>query len=186
MKNTILTTLVALAALLMPASVSAENELYAEKGGWTIIKGERSCHMVASYEGDAVLSVYVEDMSSAGFWLQNPAWKSIKEGNKYTLEIEFDDYGAWEMPAVGRSDRDGPGVAWIGSIQPDEQKDTFMGEFMLASGMRVSINGRQIGSYSMKDTSAAAVMLSSCLRTAHETSDPFEGLGETQDPFEGI
>lgn len=189
MKNTILATAIALAALVMPATASAETEFYAETGGWTIFKGNGSCHMIASYESDAILSVYVEDMSSAGFWLQNPAWKSIKDGSRYTLQIEFDDYGEWDMPAVGRGDEDGPGVAWIGNIQPNAQENTFMGEFMVATGMRVSINGREIGRYSMEDTRAASMTLSSCLRNAHATADPFEGLGgtsEPEDPFVGI
>jgi hypothetical protein len=185
--KTMYAALTALAMLLTPAMASAQVEFYAESGGWTIFKGPRSCHMIASYEGDALLTVYVEDAEKAVFWLQNPSWKSIRDDAEYELQIEFDDYGAWDMPASGKSDEDGPGIAWVGNIASDRNDNTFMGEFMVAEGMTVSINGRRIGSYSMKDTRSAALTLSTCLRIAHQTSDPFEGLeGVPTDPFRGI
>lgn len=187
MKNKILTAAIALAALVLPTTASASAEFYAESGGWTIFKGERSCHMTASYEGDALLTVYVEDAEQAVFWLQNPSWKSIRDEADYKLQIEFDDYGAWDMPAFGKSDQDGPGIAWVGNIASDRNDNTFMGEFMVAEGMTVSINGRRVGSYSMKDTRSASLTLSTCLRLAHQSSDPFQGLeGVPADPFRGI
>lgn len=188
MKNIILTTMAALAAISIPASATAQSEFYAETGGWTIYKSERACYMAASYEGDAVLSVYIEDMNQAAFWLQNPSWKSVRDGARYTIDIEFDDLGRWEMPALGKSDEDGPGITWIGNISTNSEGDTFMGEFMIAKSMRVSINGREIGSYSMDDTRSASLTLSTCLRNAHRTSDPFEGLQvpeRQEDPFFG-
>ena len=185
MKKLILAITATVGFLLSPTTASAQSSLYAEVGGWAIFQNSKSCHMSAEYESDTLLTVYMEDSEHAAFWLQNPAWKSIKQDARYSLKIEFDDYGAWDMPSTGRSDDDGPGVAWVGNIDQNADGDTFMGEFMIASGMRVSINGREVGRYSMKDTRSAALSLSRCVIQAQKGRDPFRGQGQV-DPFNGI
>lgn len=174
-----------LAAPLLLASSPAlsQSESFGETHGWSIYQAESSCYMLTYYEEDTTFSIYVSDGQSAEFWVQDKAWQSLSNGSVHNIDVEFDSHGAWGINATGKSDADGPGLAWLGNIAENSEGDTFFGEFMASSAMTIRFNGRTISNLDITGSREAALILVRCLKDMSENKDPFRNSQRQTDPF---
>lgn len=174
--------IIALAAALCTAMLAApanaqstDTILYAESGDWNVYQRSGECYMIGRYgEGEETLSVFMDSFDRAIFWVQHGDWKSIRNNTSLDVKIEFDDFGEWDITAKGRSDDDGPGITWSGNIKPDENDDSFFGEFMASKSMTISYRGRLVTKLSMEGSYKASMEMGRCLAETNAASpDPF-------------
>jgi len=174
--------IISLAAALCAAMVATpanaqegEAVVYAESGDWTIYQRSEECYMIGRYGSDEeTLSIFMNSLDRAVFWIQHSDWKSIRDNTSLDVKVEFDNFGEWDITAKGRSDVDGPGITWSGNIKPDENEDSFFGEFMAAKSMAISYRGRLVTRLSMEGTYNASMDMGRCLaETKAVNPDPF-------------
>lgn len=164
------------AMMATPAIAQASDTiLYAESGDWNVYQRSGQCYMIGRYgEDEETLSIFMDSFDQATFWIQHADWKSIRDGSSLDIKVEFDDFGEWDITAKGRSDADGPGISWSGNIEPDENEDSFFGEFMASKSMAIIYRGRLVTKLSMEGSYKASMEMGRCLAKANVTSpDPF-------------
>ncbi len=148
-----------------PVASRSRPQVYGEAGGWTIRKSASGCYMSSAYEGDAMLTVLSDDYDKLMFWVQDKSWASLRTDQRYQLDIEFDNWGVWPQTAVVHSDQDGPGLLWSRPIAANEDGDSFVGEFAVASRMHIRRNGKHVATFTLPGTRAATLKLIECARS---------------------
>jgi len=132
---------------------------------WTLASGSEGCLVHSASPKGTVLSILANPgQEGLGFLIQNRQWTSLQDGQRYALELEFDDMGEWEIQAVARQnlDEDGPGLLFaIPAGREDGAK--FMKEFAAAGGIHVGRDGRVLDSLSLAGAQGAMSQLAQCL-----------------------
>lgn len=169
----------AVAALMIPCAPAhaEDSEVYAEVGGWTIFRGSDDCNLLTRYEGGASLYVaYTVGNNDAVVYVDDPAFKSIKDAEKYPLKVYF-------MKAKGLDDSWGEvtatGVATdtLHAIRMKFVGTDFLADLAASSTFaRVREEGKVVvESMTLKGSAAAVAKLEQCSREVHRKNpaDPF-------------
>ena len=179
--------LLALSALSLPVAALTAQAPTApvQPAQWTLAGGEQGCAVHASSPQGTVMSI----LAGAGqpnlvFLVQNPRWSSLKDGERHTIAVEFDDAGPWQMQAVAKTeiDQDGPGLMF--TIPPGDKRGLdFIAEFVKANGMQIDSDGERLTSLPIGSGQSAMTALARCMSqqlgggAATATTTAFEGGG---------
>ena len=179
--------LLALSVLALPAAALTAQQPQTPRpqpAQWTLAGGAQGCAVHASSPQGTVVSI----LAGAGqenllFLVQNPRW-SLEDGQRYTIAVEFDQSGPWELQAVAKTeiDQDGPGLMFV-VPQAKERGLDFLGEFVAASGMQIRRDGQNLTSLPLGTGEKAMTELAKCMgqvfggHAPTATEAAFEGGG---------
>lgn len=135
-------------------------------GRWTLEAAATGCVVHAASPTGTVVSIWgIAGESSLSFLVQNKDWNSFADGQRYDIQVSFDDKRAWPMQAVARQniDKDGPGLTFDVSPSHAAGGASFIDQFAAAGGMNITRNGQRIETVSLADTQVALRGLAKCL-----------------------
>ena len=84
-----------------------DSELYAKVGGWSVFRNSDDCNLIASFDRNTDLYIsYTVGTNNVTVLINDPAFKSVKDDQKYPVSIYFKkngrlDDGWGDMDAVG-------------------------------------------------------------------------------------
>jgi hypothetical protein len=142
------------------------------------------CMVQATSPKGTMISVWAfagED--KLAFLLQNKGWNSLRDGQNYSLKLDFTGTQSWPVQAIARQHIDGDGPGLLFTVKPGEQANSgFFTPFSTASGMRISQNGRSVDTLPLAGSRGAMGALAKCLaeRWSSEsaTSDDDDGASK--------
>jgi hypothetical protein len=105
--------------------------------------------------------------------LRSPKWKSVTEDKEYSIRLEIDD---WYTLETGTGIKAGGGDRGVRFFITGAETREFPAKFAAGRALRAYVNGKIIGSYSLRNSGAATREIIRCL--AHLKGRPVE------DPFE--
>lgn len=176
-----------IASLFLAASATASfsqvpTTAPSANGQWTLASGSDACMIHASSGTGTVLSLTGKAGEEALlFVIQNNRFDSLNDGQQVGIELEFDDFGEWKIPALAQRnlDSDGPGLVF--AIRPGRSDGAnFLKEFAAASGMRIAQAQSPLESLSFAGGQAAISSLATCLSekwAAASGAGPYQGQG---------
>lgn len=134
-------------------------------GQWTVANAQQGCMVHAKSAQGTVLSISgMPGEEALLFVIQNQEFATLQNGQAYGIQVEFDEMGAWEIPAVAQQelDRDGPGL--IFAIRPGRSDGAnFLKEFAGASGMHIGRGEYRFDSLPLAGGGSAMSALATCL-----------------------
>lgn len=153
-----------LASLFLAASATAVAQAPAT-AQWALANTADGCMVHASAGQGTVLSISgMPGEEALLFVIQNHQLAGLSDGQQYGIEVEFDDLGEWQIPALAqmRIDSDGPGL--IFAIRPGRADGAnFIKEFSSASGMRIGREEARLDSLAIGGGNGAMSALATCL-----------------------
>lgn len=175
-----------LASLVVSSTAASETE-YAKGSGWTVYRNDDDCDMFLFY-GETILFVtYTYGTNKSFLAVLDPAFKSIKETQRYPVEITFlkgktvdDGWGTQDMVGLRVE-----GVPGIGVVMD--------GRTLLADlkGSNTLLMTRDDGdvlieSLSLTGSAIPVAKLEACSQAVHRTNpaDPFKGTKEVPPPVQ--
>lgn len=164
-----------LASLL--ASPAFAEETYPTKfvEGWEIYGWDDDCWMKTKFENGTEL-LYSFDAADRSSYIsvRNPDWKSIVEGQRYSIDIRIDDWSMSENAGGRTGGNISPGINFF--VEEEEDK-LFIARLSLGKNIGFSVNSKNMGLYSLKGSRAAVNELSRCVGKlrARVVKDPFAG-----------
>lgn len=177
-----------IASLFLAASATAafsQNATTAPAAGngqWTLASGSDACMIHASSGTGTVLSLTgMAGEEALLFVIQNDRFGSLSDGQQVGIELEFDDFGEWKIPALAQRnlDSDGPGLVF--AIRPGRSDGAnFLKEFASASGMRIAQAEGPLDSLTFAGGEAAISSLATCLSekwAGASGAGPYQGQG---------
>lgn len=183
----LLATLAALAANGVLAEDSFLRETHwKDVGQWQVSYFENEgCQLYTTFDdGTAIwMGFSRSDEPLFGIWLANESWTSIEDGKDYELTVKFGKATPWDIEMSGFVwDNDLHGV--LNENSNAEQVDPFLEEFMSATAMEWTFEGRQIGKYSLSGSRRAIGEVFACQESFEKAmgDDPF-ARANAADPF---
>lgn len=154
--------------------VEKETTEWGEVAGWMVRVDhtlEDSCFAMRVYEDETVLRIGINSADSKYYFLiANHHWESLRDGQTYPINIQFDDEDVWDAPAYGVI-IGGSVALWINFSNVD-----FWGEFGVAKAVKLSRNQKLIGKYLLDGSYKAVEMVVACQKKSHQgrpIRDPF-------------
>ena len=150
-----------------------DTSLWSKQGSWIIRVDQtmsNSCFLLAQWETGLTLRIGLDasDAISSYFFIGHEDWTSLKIGAKYALKMEFDDLGAWDVPAEGKVIGD---KIFLYSAFKDEK---FWSEFTHAQGFSISYGARELGKFRLIGSKAAFDEMITCQKHYLKVKrDPF-------------
>lgn len=155
--------------LVLIAAASASSLAVAQTantGRWTLEAAPNGCVVHAASPSGTVVSIWgLAGESSLSFLVQNKSWNSFAEGQRYDIQVSFDDKRAWPMKAVARRniDSDGPGLTFAVDPAPAAGGVAFLEQFAAANGMRI-VRNDEVETVTLVNTGVALNGLAKCLK----------------------
>lgn len=170
-----------------PCPAFAASTLVGEVNGWSVYDERGSCAASTLYEGDVFVRVeYDFGRDSAFFTVTNPAWESVKKGERYKVLLRFNNGEEWPDTSALGVRADGPEVRLTG-LQMHLDGDDFLPDFAGAGALSITLGDTRLAILSLKGTRLVAQRLSSCAIASFKRypPDPFKSLpgsdsGETR------
>jgi hypothetical protein len=151
--------------LLVAASPAAAFGQSEDMGGWALAQMPNGCMVQATSPQGTMLSIWgFAGEDKLAFLLQNRGWNSLRDGQNYSLKLDFAESRSWPVEAIARQhiDSDGPGLLF--TIQPGGgTTGGFLGAFATSKGMRISQNGRSFDTLPLEGSRGAMAALAKCL-----------------------
>ncbi len=163
---------------LTAVPVSAEMTPYREVGGWSVMRGEGSCGMTASFTGkggsESVLMAFYDDrLERATVAFGDPSIKSLKVGDKRKVKTYFitggemdDGWGerTFTVSKVGE-------IVYFGAVFDDQ----FLIDLSRSSSLGFFFGDVLLQSYDLTGTIPAVAALRECARSERHRNptDPF-------------
>lgn len=132
---------------------------------WQLANSGDGCMVHSASAQGTVLSITaMPEEDALLFVLQNQGWQTLDDGGQYAINLEFDEMGPWEIPAVAQTeiDRDGPGLIFV--VRPGREDGArFMTEFAAAHGMQVGHDGAMLDSLALGGSNLAMASMAQCM-----------------------
>jgi hypothetical protein len=156
-----------------------EGEKFASGEAWIVMKFSTSCSVVFIYERETELFVkYVAGTNSAFVTVVDPAFKSIKEDQKYPVELSFlkgktldDGWGTLDMVGLRLGGLPGIGITLSGrTLLTDLKQSDWI--ILTRDDGNIIVN-----SLSLKGSAVAVAKLEQCANQVQKENpaDPFAG-----------
>lgn len=176
--------LVMLAIVAASAQAQKGSTKWADVGNWEVRVDttlEYGCFVYSVFEGNTVFRVGINRVkNNLYFMLADDDWRSLESGKVYDLSIEFDNEGAWQVPARGTRLNE-QAVALVGQTS----ESLFIVEFMERHVMKVRYEGDEIVRLSLDGSYRAVQEMFNCQKQIDayqdDEGDPFDGGPD--DPF---
>jgi hypothetical protein len=174
-RSTIVGLLVAASTTLLTFTAHAAE--YASASGWTVFKQEDGCSVMFTYQRDTTLFVsYTLGNNTSFLAVLDPAFKSVKEDEKYPVEILFikgrtldDGWGKQTMRGLSLDGMPGIGVNLVGR--------TLLSDLKSSDNIVLTRNEGDIivESLTLKGSAAAVAKLEQCSAQVQKQNpvDPF-------------
>lgn len=152
-----------------------ESALWKELDTWSIFVDQTldyGCFVASRFTNNTVFRVGIDSSKPDSYYVMigNPAWRSLKEDQKYELEFQFGSESPWDVPAIAvNMDGDMLLVATFSDA-------TFWAEFVRATFLDVTRQGKSITRISMNGTKMAFDELVRCQKAQNSQKvarDPF-------------
>jgi hypothetical protein len=164
---------------------------YASVDGWEIrvdTSINNGCFALGVFDGNTALRIGLYGGQAAlHFVVGDDDWKSLEEGKKYALDIQFGDESPWSGDAKGvRMGDAGAIFLWL-QIDGLEKVSTFLKEFMEESNVDIRYRQKSIANLRLKSSFKAGEALLECQKLFNENREkqaPFENPNSREgDPF---
>jgi hypothetical protein len=143
------------------------------------------CFMLAGYEGGDMLRIGFDPRDKTGYMLfGNAAWRSLTKGNRYPVEIQFDNYPFWKMTTLAVIIGNGT----IPLLYTPFNDPTILRELEDSQVMTVLYNGRVATKMRLNGSQLALMEMLHCQKDmiastqSRQSTDPFASQSST-DPF---
>lgn len=154
---------------------SSETSLWKELKTWSVFVDptlDHGCFVASRFTNNTVFRVGVDSSGSGSYYVMigNPAWQSLKEDQEYDLQFQFGSEVPWDVPAIAVN-MDGEML-----LVARFSDATFWGEFVRATFLDVSRQGKSVTRISMDGTKMAFDELVRCQKTQNAQKiarDPF-------------
>lgn len=166
--------------LLIAAFLSAAPQQRARTldGGWRLFRNADNCALARSYEGGTMLRIaYYQGLNSVSVQVTDPAFKSIKPGKTYTLDVAFATGGklndGWnKVAATGLSIDGDPPIRGLAMKLPG---DRFLKAATASAALSVFKDDVTIETLKLDRSAAAIHSLRACARQVQRANpaDPF-------------
>jgi len=152
-----------------------ETEDWRVLSNWTVAVDhtlDNGCFLYAAFQRNTVFRVGVDRSSRGKYYIifGNPAWKSLRVGQEYELQFQFDRNSPWNVPSKA-IDMNG-GIL----LRAQFTDVNFWIEFSKASSLDISRDGKAVTSLSMSGTRSAFTELANCQKyqdAKTRAEDPF-------------
>ena len=176
--------LVSTACLGILSTPSADDVVWEDFSRWTV-----SVNSDFGY-GCTIESKAYDPMLFAGFdnsdvtafvAFANEKWRSIEEGKRYELEMDFDGNEFWGDTFVGMKDPDDRGILVLwGEGGSDSSIYDWLRDFASHHELTIRFEGKTVGTIPLRGTAEAVRSLLEC----HEaTTDLLQPEPDSEDPF---
>ena len=131
------------------------------------------CFLYTHYEGDTGFRLgYDRTENSNHLILENPNWRSIRNGKEYAVSIRFGKKEPWVAMGVGSAHED------IYALTFDIADTAFLEEFSSQYFFSAKYEGHDLGIYNLKGSSQALKEMNDCQQTINSadgvrTADKF-------------
>ncbi|HWH16839.1 MAG TPA: hypothetical protein VNT77_00650 [Allosphingosinicella sp.] len=167
------------AFLLLATSPIAATAQNTSLGQWKLANASDGCMVHATSRKGTVLSISaMPGEDSLLFVVQSRQLSSLRDGERYGIEVEFDDMGEWQIAALAQTslDSDGPGL--IFAVRPGrEDGANFLKEFASASGMQIGHDGAALDTLPLSGGTGAMSALATCLSQKWPARSGAQGQG---------
>ncbi len=168
--------MVLLTSILLASSVAQAR--VGEVNDWVLHQNDGSCSAIASYGRDILVRVSHDlARNEAHFSVVRPVWRSIEEGRRYQLRIDFSNGNYYDGPPnagvhIGEGDTRSSGIT--ATLNGRE----FLADFAGAAWMEIRVEGTLIASLNLRGTRAVMSQVRACSARAfrEDTRDPFARL----------
>jgi hypothetical protein len=156
------------------ASAKSKPMVWRQLDYWTVYVDSslsNGCFLFGSFKNQNAFRVGI-NRTSGGYYilLGNPAWESLKAGQEYDVQFQFDAHSPWNVPTVGLKMGD---YIYLKGIFDDSN---FWTEFVNSSALEITRNGQPVTRMAFSGTKAAFNELVACQKyeDAHtRPRDPF-------------
>lgn len=155
-----------------------------EPSGWALGQLPNACMLQWVSPQGTMLSIWgFARQARFGVLLQNRGWGPLRDGERYTLSLEFVGQRAWPVQATAREPIDSDGPGFFFTIEPgDADDDGFLQAFSNAEGMHISRDGHRVDTLPLPATPAAMSALARCLAERWDATAP---AGKATEPAPG-
>lgn len=159
-----------------PTADDKKAPVWRRLGDWTIgidNTMQYGCFRYGEWNNKTVFRVGVDRRTSNGYYLlfSNPDWKSLKIGQKYNLQFQFDTHSPWNGPTTVIDL--GDNTAFLYATFNDTQ---FWNEFSTAAELDITRDGKPVTQMKLPGAKAAFDELVVCQRAQ-------DSQARTRDPF---
>lgn len=156
-----------------------------EPSDWALGQLPDACMLQSVSPHGTMLSIWgFARQAKFGVLLQNRGWGALRDGERYTLSLEFVGQRAWPVQATAREHIDGDGPGFFFTIEPGDAADVgFLEAFSSAHGMHISRDGERVDTLPLAGSRGALAALARCLAERWGAAAPAEKA--TPVPAEG-
>lgn len=162
----------------MSAPASAASTLIGEVSGWSLYDEQGSCAASTLYEGDVFVRVaYDFGENSVLFTVTNPAWESVKMGERYKVLMKFSNGEEWPDTSAWGLRTDSSETRLTG-LQMHLDGEDFLPDFAASAAVSITMGDTRLAVLSLKGTRLVAQRLSRCAVDGFKRypPDPFKSL----------
>ena len=153
-----------------------DTSVWRDLGSWTVYVDpslENGCFLAAGFDNGTVFRVGVNRASGGHYYVAftNPGWKSLRVGQQYDVQFQFDGNSPWKVPTRTRDMGDGVIVLWAKFTDSG-----FWNEFTSSQALSVTRDGKPVTQLSLAGSKLAFDELVTCQRYEDSVTrkrDPF-------------
>lgn len=159
-----------------PTNDDKKAPVWRQVGNWTIAVDssmQNGCFMFGSWNNGTVFRVGVDRRSKDGYYLlfSNPDWTSLKKGQTYDLQFQFDSRSPWTGPTSVIDLGDNADFLYATFDDP-----SFWNEFSNSAELDISRDGKSVTQMMLPGAKVAFDELATCQRAQ-------DSQARTRDPF---
>jgi hypothetical protein len=165
------------ATILLLAAASFGSAAAAPAGEppeWALGELPNACMLQSVSPHGTMLSIWgFAQQARFGVLLQNRGWDALRDGELYTLSLEFVGQRAWPVQATAREHIDSDGPGFFFTLAPgDAGDDGLIDALSSARGMHISRDGRRVDTLPLGGSREAMSALARCLAERWDAAAP--------------
>jgi hypothetical protein len=151
----------------------ADTKFIKNIGSWELYVDStlgEGCFILGRWKGGTTLRLGYSPIYASKYYiiLADAKWASLKLGEKYKIEIKFDDDTPWESNAKSVE------IGGVKTLYSPFSDDSLFDEFVRSKMIRISYGGSVITTMYQQDNAIAVAALKSCqIAQQRDGSDPF-------------
>ena len=150
-----------------PAAAPAAAAPARVESGWGLARSPGACMLRAASANGTVLSIWgLAGQEKIAFILQNRQWDTLREGQKYALELDFVGVRAMPVQATAKLGLDSDGPGYFFTVRPGDagQRGTALIDALVsAEGLAISRDGTAVDTLKLAGSRAAMAGLARCI-----------------------
>lgn len=153
---------------------------YVFSADWESTVNNNDTCIISELSGEVgvVMSHYPSSHFELALASQN--WKSLIHDREYTIDIEFDQKGAWEMPMTAEASGD---LKVLKGYFDDNKGVDFFKEFTLSDSMYAGYKGKTLVTKSLAGSMKAYYRMMECVNGQDPLNSTRSGRPNSRDPF---